>query len=229
MISYADGWIDTCDWLDPDSRFHKTGDSIQTTDLFQRLILYNGLFRTMVIFMQRLVLLRYIRYSGWFLNKWLILIRGVILSYGWYLIHMTDLMLILENGWFHATVNFMQRLILSREVILTRRPIWHKADFKQPLISCEDWFHPDNRFDATADFEQHHIRCNSWIYNIGVFHTLTDFMRRMNYPDQWFEKNCWFYPEENGRKVGGIRYKARSRGRSSPETLAFWAYETPRR
>ena len=32
-----------------------------------------------------------------------------------------------------------------------------------------------------------------------------------------------------GRKVGDIRYEARSRGRSSPDSLAFWACETPRR
>ena len=32
-----------------------------------------------------------------------------------------------------------------------------------------------------------------------------------------------------GRKVGDIRYEARSRGRSSPDTLAIWACETPRR
>ena len=32
-----------------------------------------------------------------------------------------------------------------------------------------------------------------------------------------------------GKKVGGNRYEARSRGRSSPDTLAFWACETPRR
>ena len=31
------------------------------------------------------------------------------------------------------------------------------------------------------------------------------------------------------RKVGGTRYEARSRGRSFPDTLAFWACETPRR
>ena len=31
------------------------------------------------------------------------------------------------------------------------------------------------------------------------------------------------------RKVGGIRYEARSRGRSSSDNLAFWDYETLRR
>ena len=34
---------------------------------------------------------------------------------------------------------------------------------------------------------------------------------------------------KKGRKVGVIRYEARSRGRSSPDTLAFWACEMPRR
>ena len=31
------------------------------------------------------------------------------------------------------------------------------------------------------------------------------------------------------RKVGGVRYEARSRGRSSPDSSAFWACETSRR
>ena len=42
----------------------------------------------------------------------------------------------------------------------------------------------------------------------------------------------WFRilgPGMDKRKVGGIRYEARSRGRSSPDSLAFWACETPRR
>ena len=45
------------------------------------------------------------------------------------------------------------------------------------------------------------------------------------------QSNCeGSYVWRNGKnKVGGVRYKARSRGRSSPDTLAFWACETPRR
>ena len=35
--------------------------------------------------------------------------------------------------------------------------------------------------------------------------------------------------EKGKRKVGGIRHEARSCGRSSPDSLAFWACETSRR
>ena len=38
-----------------------------------------------------------------------------------------------------------------------------------------------------------------------------------------------FAPTKRKRKVGGKRYEARSRGRSSPDTLAVGACETPRR
>ena len=35
--------------------------------------------------------------------------------------------------------------------------------------------------------------------------------------------------QERIRKIGGVSYKARSRGRSTPDTLALWVCETPRR
>ena len=35
--------------------------------------------------------------------------------------------------------------------------------------------------------------------------------------------------QKGKRKVGGKRYEPRSGGRSSPDTFAFRAYETPRR
>ena len=45
---------------------------------------------------------------------------------------------------------------------------------------------------------------------------------------QWFHHGKYESVTKRGKQVGRIRYEARSLGRSSPNSLAFWAYETPR-
>ena len=42
-----------------------------------------------------------------------------------------------------------------------------------------------------------------------------------------FFTNFWRFFAHKERKVEGIRYEARIRGRSPPDSLAFWACETP--